>query len=133
MAVSMGGKPFALWIGLHTMDSIFYERNTQPWHQEHLILHEIGHMLLEHRPVAPPAWLRTASAPTAQIAEEVMGTWLDHTSEEEREADDFADRARRRIAAERALATRAHDPQAAAFLDRLASLGGEGERGWCQD
>lgn len=133
IAVAMGGKPFALWVGLRTMDIVFYEKNTPLWHQEHLILHEIGHMLLEHRAVAPPAWLRAVSAPVTHAAEELMGGWLDHTAEEEREADDFADRACRRVAAERVLATRARDPRSAAFLDRLASLSGDGELGWCQD
>jgi len=133
ITVAMGGKPFALWVGLRTMDIIFYEQNTPSWHQEHLILHEIGHMLLEHRTVAPPAWLRSASAPTTHAAEESMGVWLDHTAEEEREADEFADWACRRVAAERVLATRARDPRSAAFLDRLASLSGDGELGWSQD
>ncbi|MBY8884513.1 hypothetical protein K7472_06600 [Streptomyces sp. PTM05] len=27
---------------------VFYERGTSPWHQTHIVLHEIGHLLLGH-------------------------------------------------------------------------------------
>jgi hypothetical protein len=37
-----------LWVaGKHT-DLIFYERDTTPLHQQHIQLHEIGHMLSDH-------------------------------------------------------------------------------------
>ncbi|WP_017975796.1 hypothetical protein [Actinopolyspora halophila] len=39
---------FGLWIGTADTDYILYQRDTTPAHQEHIILHEIGHILSEH-------------------------------------------------------------------------------------
>ncbi|KOU57382.1 hypothetical protein ADK57_39270 [Streptomyces sp. MMG1533] len=38
-----------VWIATAGEDYIFYEAQTSRLHQEHIILHEVGHMLLEHR------------------------------------------------------------------------------------
>lgn len=37
-----------LWLGTDDMDFVFYEARTAPLHREHIILHEIGHMLSDH-------------------------------------------------------------------------------------
>ncbi|MEV7617268.1 hypothetical protein [Streptomyces sp. NPDC089799] len=37
-----------LWIALGDADHIFYETSTSPLHQQHIILHEIAHLLLDH-------------------------------------------------------------------------------------
>ena len=37
-----------LWLGTDDADFVFYETRTAPHHQEHIILHEIGHMLCGH-------------------------------------------------------------------------------------
>ncbi|MCX4819380.1 hypothetical protein OG883_05560 [Streptomyces sp. NBC_01142] len=37
-----------LWIGTTTADHVFYEAQTSPVHREHIVLHEIGHMLFGH-------------------------------------------------------------------------------------
>ena len=42
------GMPCGLWFGLPTADLIFYEQATTPVHRDHLVLHEIGHMLQNH-------------------------------------------------------------------------------------
>lgn len=36
---------YGMWISLDDDDFIFYEQHTSPLHQEHIILHEIGHIL----------------------------------------------------------------------------------------
>ncbi|MGC0332163.1 hypothetical protein RKD23_005153 [Streptomyces sp. SAI-170] len=38
-----------LWISLGEADHIFYETSTSAFHQRHIILHEISHLLLDHR------------------------------------------------------------------------------------
>ncbi|MFE2185927.1 hypothetical protein [Streptomyces sp. NPDC059455] len=38
-----------LWLATDAEDHIFYERRTTLLHQEHIILHEIGHLLFNHR------------------------------------------------------------------------------------
>lgn len=37
-----------LWVSLGDTDHIFYETSTNAFHQRHIILHEISHLLLDH-------------------------------------------------------------------------------------
>lgn len=39
-----------LWIATDTTDLIAYEQHTSAPHQQHIVLHEIGHMLCDHFP-----------------------------------------------------------------------------------
>ncbi|WP_395570346.1 hypothetical protein [Streptomyces sp. BK79] len=41
--------PFGVWISRPDEDHIFYQRRTTRVHQDHIILHEIGHILADHR------------------------------------------------------------------------------------
>jgi len=43
------GSPSGLCVSTNVGDYIFYESQTSALHQEHIILHEIGHLLCEHR------------------------------------------------------------------------------------
>ncbi|MFC5919079.1 hypothetical protein [Streptomyces pulveraceus] len=38
-----------LWLSTETDDHIFFETRTSPLHQEHIVLHEIGHLLFDHQ------------------------------------------------------------------------------------
>ena len=40
--------PCGVWLETETEDFIFYESNTSQLHQDHIVLHEIGHMLRQH-------------------------------------------------------------------------------------
>jgi hypothetical protein len=40
--------PCGVWLETETEDFIFYESNTSRLHQDHIVLHEIGHMLRQH-------------------------------------------------------------------------------------
>ncbi|MCC9738435.1 hypothetical protein [Streptomyces sp. MNU89] len=44
-----------LWVATDTDDHIFYEQRTARSHQEHIVLHEIGHMLFNHHAVTDTA------------------------------------------------------------------------------
>ncbi len=44
----MGGLP-GLWLETDTADLLYYEERTSPLHQQHIVLHELGHILLGHR------------------------------------------------------------------------------------
>jgi len=46
-----GSTPFGLVLQTSTRDAILYPRNTTRLHQEHIIAHEAGHLLLGHLPV----------------------------------------------------------------------------------
>lgn len=37
-----------LWIATDTVDNIYVEEKTTKFHQEHIVLHEIGHILWDH-------------------------------------------------------------------------------------
>lgn len=54
--------PFGLWFALSDRDAIFYQRETVPWHQNHIILHELGHLLGAH-----PSDAEVADAATATV------------------------------------------------------------------
>ncbi|MDJ1132785.1 hypothetical protein [Streptomyces iconiensis] len=40
--------PIGLWVGTPRADLIIYQRETTSLHQEHIILHEVGHILADH-------------------------------------------------------------------------------------
>ncbi|MBV8933412.1 MAG: hypothetical protein JOZ47_19505 [Kutzneria sp.] len=40
--------PFGVWIATATTDHILYQRETSRSHQDHIVLHELGHILAEH-------------------------------------------------------------------------------------
>jgi hypothetical protein len=42
------GEPCGVWVSTRDFDVIFYEVDTSPLHQEHIIAHELGHLLCEH-------------------------------------------------------------------------------------
>ncbi|MDH6135492.1 hypothetical protein P3T37_004908 [Kitasatospora sp. MAA4] len=41
-------SPCGLWVGTPEVDYIFFERRTSRLHQDHIIAHELGHLLCEH-------------------------------------------------------------------------------------
>jgi hypothetical protein len=49
--ISGTDAPCGVWIATEKADHIFHEAATSPLHQDHIILHEIGHMLLGHRSI----------------------------------------------------------------------------------
>ncbi|WP_020668202.1 hypothetical protein [Amycolatopsis nigrescens] len=40
--------PFGCWIATPTADYIFFQQETTKAHQDHIILHELGHILADH-------------------------------------------------------------------------------------
>jgi len=46
--ISGADAPCGVWIASETSDHIFYEAATSPLHRDHIILHEVSHMLLNH-------------------------------------------------------------------------------------
>lgn len=49
-AARLGGIGSGLWLMAATGDCIFFERDTNPLHQQHIVLHELGHLIAGHRP-----------------------------------------------------------------------------------
>ncbi|WP_395295276.1 toxin [Kitasatospora hibisci] len=51
--------PCGMWVAARDEDLIFYDANTTSTHQEHIILHELGHIICCHRGAG---WLDEATA-----------------------------------------------------------------------
>jgi hypothetical protein len=51
-SATVSGKLCGIWVGTDRLDLIYYEEATSLLHQDHIILHEIGHMVCEHTGVA---------------------------------------------------------------------------------
>ncbi|QHC21392.1 hypothetical protein GR130_08065 [Streptomyces sp. GS7] len=43
--------PFGVWIATDSADYILYQQETSKTHQDHIILHEVGHILADHQGV----------------------------------------------------------------------------------
>jgi len=48
-------RPSGIWLRLHAMDVIVYEAETSRTHQEHIVAHELAHILCGHTSAAPVA------------------------------------------------------------------------------
>jgi hypothetical protein len=48
--IASGLTPCGLWAATESTDYIFYETSTSPLHRDHIVLHELSHMLCDHRP-----------------------------------------------------------------------------------
>lgn len=98
LPVERSEGPSGVWIGLADADVICYERRTSALHQEHIILHELSHVLCGHAPRATP----DASIETLLLAnlplETIRGVWRrdGYTTDEEREAELLASLIRER-------------------------------------
>ncbi|MGE7391127.1 hypothetical protein ACQKM2_37230 [Streptomyces sp. NPDC004126] len=77
-----------LWIGTDTVDYVFYEAHTTPLHREHIVLHELGHILFGHH------WLEGGKDDGR--APVVRGR-TDYTTRQEQEAEMLASMIRIRI------------------------------------
>lgn len=40
--------PCGIWLSLPKSDYVFYESSTSPMHRDHIIAHELGHLLCDH-------------------------------------------------------------------------------------
>ena len=113
--------PCGVWISGAGIDYIFFEQLTSPLHQEHIIAHELGHLLCDHR---------TASVLSDDTSRTVMPT-LDpkmverilhrtHYNEvEEQQAEIIASLILREANRTRPQAVRSVPPEAAAIVERV--------------
>ncbi|MFG3282521.1 regulator component [Streptomyces sp. NPDC048111] len=82
-----------LWLGTDAADYIFYEARTAPLHREHIVLHEIGHVLCDHRRDMAAGAGEVPAAPDddlpPQFVKRLMGR-SSYTTREEQEAEMIA-------------------------------------------
>jgi hypothetical protein len=81
-----------LWLATDSEDHIFYEQRTTQVHQEHIILHEIGHMLFNHRTMAldgEAGWGRLLPDLAPRTVQRLLGR-TNYATDQEQEAELFA-------------------------------------------
>ncbi|MBT2450370.1 hypothetical protein J7F03_25490 [Streptomyces sp. ISL-43] len=83
--------PYGLWIATDTTDYIFHQQETSKPHQNHIIVHEIGHILADHQSGGLDDALLGAITPSISL--DVVKRLLGRTSydeEHEHEAEMMA-------------------------------------------
>jgi hypothetical protein len=115
--MSLRGQPYGLWLTDGERDSIWFERETTPTHQRHIILHELCHLLCEHQP--RDSVMLDGPFPDLDTARlRVVLQRSGYTREEEREAEMMAS-----MIVERASADRNGEPADAPSIRLLQMLG----------
>ncbi|MCX5386238.1 ImmA/IrrE family metallo-endopeptidase [Streptomyces sp. NBC_00083] len=82
-----------LWLGTDTADYIFYEARTAPLHREHIVLHEIGHVLCDHRRDIAAGAGDLAGPPDGELQPQLVKRLMarsSYTTREEQEAEMIA-------------------------------------------
>ena len=95
LAGSGCGTGSGLWIGREHDDIILHTADTTAWHAEHIICHEVGHMLLAHdrdtdEELDEAALLKLMPSLSPQAIRSVLRR-EDYASPRERAAETFAD------------------------------------------
>lgn len=118
------GAPCGLCIPAKTVDYVFVADGTTRYHRDHIALHEIGHLLLEHEEndvgLADLAHLLAPDVDPA-LVRKILGRTA-YSSEQEWEAEYFATLVHARAGRTTEVPT-VDDPEVAEVLDRL-------ERSW---
>jgi hypothetical protein len=84
--------PCGVWLALPDADYVFYEPHTSDLHREHIVLHELGHLVHEHEPTEGiDAEVLAELFPTldGSVVRRVLAR-TSYTTVEEQEAEMFA-------------------------------------------
>ncbi|MBY8862060.1 hypothetical protein K7711_36675 [Nocardia sp. CA2R105] len=85
--------PFGAWIATARADYIFFQSETTPSHQQHIILHELGHLLASHRSEVDDESMIAMLSPDGGLPPQLVRRALQRTSydtDQEREAETIA-------------------------------------------
>ncbi len=125
--IAADGNPYGSWIRTDSCDYIFYDAQTTPLHQGHIILHEACHILCDHRGVQLPG-NDMVSFLISGVSRRTIQRMMErntYTSEEEQEAELLATLISRRAAMENLQAASGLQRNMPVPLERLtASLEG---------
>ncbi|MEU7908639.1 hypothetical protein [Actinoplanes sp. NPDC049118] len=86
------GAPCGLWISVPAADYVFYDPETSRLHAEHIVLHELGHMLSDHTTgidVGGGTLARLVPDLDPRTVETILGR-VSFTTTQEREAEMLA-------------------------------------------
>ncbi len=116
--------PWGFWAAGTVADYLFYESVTSPLHQEHIILHELAHLICGHRPTPltrPELLAGIFPSLSPETVQQILGR-VAYTTAEEQEAEVLASVLLERIGATRSAAAPSADGLTsgeAEVLDRL--------------
>jgi Zn-dependent peptidase ImmA (M78 family) len=112
--------PCGLWISAPNRDYIFYEADTTPLHQAHIVLHELAHLLFGHQSanVLEPELLRSLVPDLEPTTLQRVLRRASYDTQQEQEAELLATMLLQRLAPTEP-ASRI-DPEAQAALEQLA-------------
>lgn len=83
------GQPSGVWIATATADYVFVDETARPLHREHIVLHELAHIMCDHRG-APAMSEGDAAALLPSLSSEMVARVLGRTrysQGEEQEAE----------------------------------------------
>jgi len=82
--------PCGMWLSVSDVDYVLYEPNTSQLHSEHIILHELAHMLCDHRLGMDASVLRKLMPSISPaVVRRVLGR-VNYATEQEQEAEMLA-------------------------------------------
>ena len=124
------GAPCGLWVQVERTDYVFYTTNTTRLHQTHIVLHEFGHVVLDHQGCSDNKTILQLLSPDLDptlIGRMLCRSGVDDGSAEEEAAETFADL----ILAPRALTARSYDlPPAPDLPAEVAQVVANIEQAW---
>ena len=123
-SIASRAGPWGLWVATASSDVIFFEADTSPLHQQHIILHELSHMLCDHTPlpVTDPATLQMLLPDLGPETIRHVLSRVAYSAEEEREAEILASLVLQRVARGSAPRRVHGDLHVAEIRDRLVDL-----------
>ncbi len=124
-AFPLDGLLTGVWVATRSLDIIFFDERASPSHQVHIILHEMGHILCDHRGIdeSALATMLPVSSPH-RVAERLRALRPDQYDDtDEREAEMLASLIMTRVREAQANGA-SDDPQIAGTLRLLDDLEG---------
>ncbi|MFD9962069.1 hypothetical protein [Amycolatopsis sp. NPDC058986] len=79
------GTPCGVWLATDAADHIFFEEHTSPFHQEHIIMHELAHMICGHTIADLPARILDDTTGPEEIQQILLRT--NYSTDQEQEAE----------------------------------------------
>lgn len=127
-ALATPDTPCGVWIGTDAADHVFVEAHTSAFHRDHIVCHELAHMLLEHDSAAPTLGESYASRLLPNLSPDMLRRVLGrtaYTDRQEREAELLATLILGRTRPPRPVADRAASAAVSNTLRRLdEAIGG---------
>lgn len=82
------GTPCGMWVATAAADHVYFEAATSPLHQDHIILHELAHMLCGHTMpgLDEPTSTDLETAPAPALVQNALARTR-YTSNDEQEAE----------------------------------------------